>query len=350
MVTMIKILGGGVSGLTAAINLADADKEVTVYELQPRIGMRFKPNCQLLPNWDSKEDILSFLRKFKIKINWKTKIDFVDIYSPNLKHKTEIFSSERPIGYTLTRGGDESFECYLAKQAKKKGMKIVTNFKDKINADIIATGPKHPEGLGYGGVLSGNFDKRKAIILFDYEIAPGGYIYLLPHSSKLATIAIALRKWSDPKTQFNKLIDHPLFKDVFQSSKILYNFSAIATGTVKKIPETAKLGNSLLVGEAAGFQDNAYGFGMRYSIISGYLASESILERLDYDKLWKNALLEELKRTRTIRMVLDKADNNFLNKLVANLGKKSIDELTDIWTSKKILATYYFKALFKTGK
>ena len=347
---MIKILGGGIAGLTAAINLANGNKEVTVYELREKIGMKFKPNCQLLPNWDSREDILSSLKKFNIKINWKTKLDFVDIYSPDLKHKAEIFSDERPIGYTLTRGGDKSFECYLAKQAKKKGVEIVTNFKDKIDANIIATGPKYPEGLGYGGVLSGNFDKRKAIILFDYDIAPGGYIYLLPHSSKLATIAIALRKWSDPKTQFKKLIDHPLFKEVFRYSELLYNFSAIANGTIKKIPKTAKLGDSLLVGEAAGFQDNAYGFGMRYSIISGYLASKSILEGLDYDDLWKDAFLDELKRTRMIRMVLDKTNNNFLNKLVSSIGKKSISELTDIWSSNKSLAFYYFKTLFKAGK
>jgi flavin-dependent dehydrogenase len=349
MVVMIKILGGGIAGLTAAINLID-EEDVTVYELRKRIGMKFKPNCQMLPNWDSKQDVLSNLKKFKIKIDWKTKINFVDIYSPDLKHKAEIFSDERPIGYTLTRGGDDSFECNLAKQAEKKGVKIVTNFKDKIDTDIIATGPRRPEGLGYGGVLRGNFDKKRAIILFDYNIAPGGYIYLLPYSNKLATIAIALRKWDDPKIQFNKLTEHPLFKEIFQSSEILYNFSAIANGTIKNIPETAKLGDSLLVGEAADFQDNAYGFGMRYSIISGYLASKSILEGLDYDDLWKNAFLGELKRTRIIRKVLDKANNNFLGKLVAKIGKKSINELTDIWSSNKSLAFYYFKALFKAGK
>lgn len=347
---MIKILGGGIAGLTAAINLADSNREITVFELRQKIGMKFKPNCQLLPNWDSKEDILPCLRKFRIKINWRTKLDSVDVYPPNLKHKAEIVSDERPIGYTVTRGGDKSFECYLAKQAKKKGVNIVTNFKNKINADIIATGPKNPEGLGYGGILSGKFDKGKAIILFDYNIAPGGYVYLLPHSNKLASIAIAMRKWNDPKIQFNKLIEHPLFKDTFRSSDILYNFSAIANGTIKEIPKTAKLKNSLLIGEAAGFQDNAYGFGMRYSIMSGYLASKSILEDLDYDKLWKDAFLEELKRTRMIRMILDKANNNFLNKFVASLGKKSIDKLTDIWTSKKSLASYYFKTLIKAGK
>jgi len=346
---MIKILGGGIAGLTAAINLIDGNEEVTVYELHQQIGMRFKPNCQLLSNWDSKEDILPRLRKFNIKINWKTKIDHVDIYSPDLKHKAEIFSDERPIGYTVIRGGNKSFECYLAKQAKKKGVEIVTNFKKKINADIIATGPKYPErlGLGYGGILSGNFNKRKALILFDYNLAPGGYIYFLPHSNRLATIALAMRKWDNPQIQFNKLKEHSLFKKIFQSSEILYNFSGIANGTIKKIPKTAKLDDSLLVGEAAGFQDNAYGFGMRYAIISGYLASKSISEGLDYDDLWKNVLLDELKRTRMIRLTLDKVNNSFLNKLVAKVGKKSIGELTDIWTSKKRLVFYYFKTLLK---
>ena len=344
---MIKILGGGIAGLTAAINLIDNNEEVTIYETQQRIGMKFKPNSQLLPNWVSKEDILTSLRKFKIKINWKTKIEFLDIYSPNLKHKAEIFADERPIGYTLTRGGNNSFECYLAKQAKKKGVDIITNFKNKIDADIIATGPKYQEGLAYGGVLKGKFDKSKAIILFDYNLAPGGYIYFLPHSQKLATIALAMRRWNNPQTQFNKLKEHSLFKKIFLSSEILYNFSGIANGTIKKIPKTAKLEDSLLVGEAACFQDNAYGFGMRYAIISGYLASKSILEGSDYDDLWKNAILNELKRTRMIRLALDKVNNSFLNKLVAKIGKKSIGELTDIWTSKKRLAFYYFKALIK---
>jgi flavin-dependent dehydrogenase len=352
---MIKILGGGIAGLTAAINLADGNEEVTVYEIRPKIGMRFKTNCQLLGNWDSKEDILSYLEKFKIKINWKTKLDYVDIYSSDLKYKAQIFSDERPIGYTLIRGGAESFECYLEKQAKKKGATVVTNFKNKINADIIAIGSKYSEknsnlGLGYGVVLSGNFDKKRAIILFDYNLAPGGYIYLLPHSNRLATIALAMRKWDNPKIQFDKLLKHPLFKNIFQDSEILYNFSGIVNGTIKKIPETAKLGGSLLIGESACFQDNVFGFGMRYAIISAYLASKSILQGLDYDKLWKDAFLDELKRTRTVRKVLDKIGNNFLNKLVSNIGKKSIDELTDIWTSKNGLASYYFKALFKMGK
>jgi len=342
---MKKILGGGIAGLTAAINLIDND-EVTVYEHRQQIGMKFKPNCQLLPNWNSKEDILPNLRKFNIKINWKTKLDFVDVYSPNLKNKAEVFSDERPVGYTVIRGGKKSFEYYLAKQAKKKGVKIVTNFKNKDSFDIIATGSKYPEGLGYGVVLRGHFNKSKAIILFDYNIAPGGYIYLLPHSNKLATIALATRKWSDPKILLKKLIEHRLFKEIFQSSEILYNFSGIANGTIKRIPETAKLKNSLLVGEAAGFQDNAFGFGMRYAILSGYLASKSIVEGLDYDNLWKDAFLDELKRTRLIRLALDKANNKFLNKFVAEVGKKSIGELTDIWASKKRLALFYFRTLF----
>lgn len=62
------------------------------------------------------------------------------------------------------------------------------------------------------------------------------------------------------------------------------------------IPKTAIKGGHLLVGEAAGFQDVAFGFGIRYVILSGYLASKSIIEKINYDKLWKEMFLDELKK------------------------------------------------------
>lgn len=46
----------------------------------------------------------------------------------------------------------------------------------------------------------------------------------------------------------------------------------------------------LYVGESAGFQDCLWGFGMRYAILSGYLAAKSLMEELEYDMLWKKEL------------------------------------------------------------
>lgn len=322
---MIRILGAGISGLTAAINLAKNKKEVTIYEKYHKVGMKIKPNLQLLGNWDTKEDIISYLKGFNIKINYQKKIERIVFYSSDLKTIGEIFADERPVGYTVKRGGKDSFECYLAKQAKKEGVKIVTNFKKKIKPDIIATGSKKLDAIGYGGVFKGRFNEKTATILFDYNYAPCGYAYLLPHSKKIATVAIAMRPWGNPNNLFQKLIhEHRLFKDKLHDSTLLYNFSGFANFS---IPKTAIINDSLLVGESAGFQDYAFGFGMRYAIYSGFLAAKAIVEDKNYNDLWKRAFLYELRKTNRIRYVLDRTDNSFLNQLIRNIGKEVLESL-----------------------
>ncbi|MEM2955060.1 MAG: NAD(P)/FAD-dependent oxidoreductase [Candidatus Nanoarchaeia archaeon] len=341
---MFKILGAGISGLTSAINLAKNGEDVIVYEKRPKVGMKMKPNFQLFGNWDTSDDIIDHLKSFGVDINYQTKLDRIIFYSPNLKHTAQLYSSSRPVGYTVIRGGKNSLECYLAKQAKKLGVKIITNFNKRIKADIIAAGSKRLDGVGYGSIFKGRFDKKTAIVLFDYNYAPGGYAYILPHSKRIATVAIAMRPWDNPQNMFQKLIsEHKIFKEHLVNSKLLYNFSGFINFS---IPNTAIEGNSLLVGEAAGFQDAAFGFGMRYAIYSGYLASKSILERKNYDELWKKAFLHELKKTLKIRYVLEKIGNNFLNRLIKNIGERDIEEFTNIWNSERRLALFFIKSLF----
>lgn len=153
-----------------------------------------------------------------------------------------------------------------------------------------------------------------------------------------------MKACGNPKNLFQKLIsNHEIFKEHLANSKLLYNFSGFINFS---IPKTAIEGNSLLVGEAAGFQDAAFGFGIRYAIYSGYLASKSILERKNYDELWKKAFLHELKKTLKIRYVLNRVGNNFLNRLIKNIGKRDIEEFTKIWNSEKRLFLFFIKSLF----
>ena len=43
-----KIIGGGLSGLAAAINFAKNDEKVEIHEARDDIGMQFHPNYQVL--------------------------------------------------------------------------------------------------------------------------------------------------------------------------------------------------------------------------------------------------------------------------------------------------------------
>ncbi|MEM5825823.1 MAG: hypothetical protein QXM64_00350, partial [Candidatus Aenigmatarchaeota archaeon] len=60
------------------------------------------------------------------------------------------------------------------------------------------------------------------------------------------------------------------------------------------IPFSASNHGKLYVGEAAEFQDASKGFGVKFAILSGYLAAKSIIANESYDVLWKKELLEDL--------------------------------------------------------
>ena len=62
MTAPVEILGAGLSGLSAAINLAKGGREVKVYESRPDVGMAVRPNWQgLLRTHGTHEEYLKRL-------------------------------------------------------------------------------------------------------------------------------------------------------------------------------------------------------------------------------------------------------------------------------------------------
>ncbi|RLG17305.1 hypothetical protein DRN75_03820 [Nanoarchaeota archaeon] len=66
----VKILGAGLLGLTAAINLAKVGYDIDVFERNRDIGMRFHGDLQGLESWSEKDDILAELRQMNVAINY----------------------------------------------------------------------------------------------------------------------------------------------------------------------------------------------------------------------------------------------------------------------------------------
>ncbi len=60
-------------------------------------------------------------------------------------------------------------------------------------------------------------------------------------------------------------------------------------------PITIKDDKILYVGENAGFQDALWGFGIKYAMLSGYYAAQSIIHRKDYYKLCEENIFSKLK-------------------------------------------------------
>lgn len=338
----IKIAGAGLSGLTAAINLAKAGYKVRIYEKTLRIGGHYRENPQLLPNWFSEKDVLEELGGCNININWVNEIREIEICLPN--QKIIFYGNKMPIGYTVLRGGENSLENHLFKQAKESGVEVITDYSLDKNSmrrekiDIVATGLSESLTIGYGQVYTGDFNSYKAKVFFDPKYTPGiGYGYFFPHSNERATVKIS-RTIRETKINLKERLDalkKDFLSEEIKKENFLYDFATLRSF---KIPNSAIQDSSFLIGEAAGFQDELFRFGMRYAILSGYLAAKAIVENLNYDTLWKERFSNELRRTRKVRKIFEGLKKKGFNAFRGEEIYIDIETFKKLWLSRK----FYF--------
>jgi len=315
---MIKILGAGISGLTAAINLAKAGCSVEIFELGNDCGTRFRGDLQGLENWTSKKNILEDLKSMNLELNFNY-TPFKKIFISNGEVLNE-FVFKLPIFYLVKRGVMyDTIDQGLLRQAKKLGVKI--HFKSKINEEdvhIIATGPKLPNryNINKGIVFETNMDDI-CIFLINSNAAYKGYSYLLVSKGYgcMCTVVIGKSELANKclkttKTIFTKLVDLKIKnpKAVGGQAKFIYK------------PRLTN-DNKIYVGEAAGLQDAFLGFGMRYAITSGYMAAKSTITNVDYKKLVEKRFSNQLKASIVNRFLFERWGDNIWQLLITEAKK-----------------------------
>lgn len=320
----ITIIGAGPSGLSAAINLAKHNYAVTVIDSRPEVGMRLNGDFQGLENWTLKEDVLDDLRKMNIKVNFfcepKRGGEF---YGPNGKRAaTEV---SRPLFYLIKRGRVEgSLDLGLKKQALDCGVKI--KFGQTISpeqADIIASGPKRVDAFAAGYIFKTDLED-KIIGVLNNKLAPSGYAYLLTHRGEGTLATCIFREFNRAELYLEKTLKY------FQG---LYDFEMRGQKRFSgygnfSINASAIRNGKLFVGEAAGFQDYLWGFGIHYALISGYLAAKSIVENRNFDRLWKDRLLPQLRKSVVNRFLFSKLGDYSYNFIIKKIdGNKKVREL-----------------------
>ena len=110
--TTRRIIGGGLSGLAAAINFAKNDERVEVHEARKDIGMQFHPNYQVLlkesPETPASEsDATSYLNRWGLNPQFQYK-DAKKFLCCTQKRDFTI-SLKEPLPLIL-RGGENSLE------------------------------------------------------------------------------------------------------------------------------------------------------------------------------------------------------------------------------------------------
>lgn len=313
----IKIGGAGIAGLTAAINLAKAGFKVVVFEKHKKVGERHHGDFEGIENWTTKENALDVLAKFNINLRDKETrqgLSFkpwhkVSIYSPN-SQKYEFISKD-PLFYLIKRGPyKDCFDQYLKRQAERLGVKFELGKKvNKEDVDIVAFGHgKRFFGLAFGIIFKTDLDDS-VIVILDDNLSPKAYSYLIAVKGEAVLVTCLTQDYERYGNYFEKTLQRfkSLMKFKIENPK---NFGCVAKADI--MPPQDKI----YIGEAAGFQDALWGFGMRYAMLSGYLAARTIIENKNYWQDIKKNIHPLLKAGIVNRFIWERLGNKGYIKLL----------------------------------
>jgi flavin-dependent dehydrogenase len=330
----IKILGGGLSGLSSAISLAKRGVEVEVFEKRLHAGGRFNRDFQGLRNFGNVNGDRDPIKEFKdIDIYLKPYKNLKRIVLFSRSYRFEINNNNKPIYYCFLRGrNNKSIDHQLEKLAIKYGAKIHYNATLNLNeVDIVATGPSKIDGIAYGGIYENTNIDDSGYVFLDKRFSPDGYLYVIPGEKKgeaevVNTAFTQNIKIKDIKSLFNLAIEKNKFlRNILDGANRTSVQSGISCSTIKN---KFHYKNKYYVGEAAGLQDVTAGFGMRYAIISGHLAAHSIITGEDYDHLLFKYFKSQLEFEHMRRRNLKKLSNKELDKKFKLINEKNDGKIT----------------------
>lgn len=287
----VTVVGAGLAGLAAAIVLARAGRQVSVREWHKSVGSRFHGDFQGLENWSDEPDVLAELGEAGIAptfpahpVHEGTAFD-----AQGDKH---IVRGDRPLFYLVERGGDDSLEHHLLKQAIEHGADV--RFGDRMETiegpAILAGGPRTADIIAAGHIFETD-QADGCYIAFDDRLAPLGYSYLLIQGGRGTLASCMFSGFKRQAEYVARTVDFFSAKTglVMRSPRPFGGFGNL------RLPRAGLQGGHPVAGEHAGFQDALAGFGMRYALRSGILAARSIIDGTDYEQAWRRQLLPLLR-------------------------------------------------------
>ena len=318
----INILGSGLSGMSCALMLAKQGVKVNVFETAESYGLRFKGDWQGIENWSEKTDALDRLTEYGVK----TDFYHHSMETINLKYGDQVhqISDEGAIAYLVLRGyGEKTLDTSLYRQCLKHDVNFNfshTSNKDIPKWDIIATGPKNPTAY-VRGIKFKSKQENKFFFATGNDIAKGFYSYMFILEGE-ATVASVLKK--DCQDKMDNYLDKTIefFGDHINEKELDSGLRFTGFGEFdNKLPLTSSDG-ALIIGEAGGLQDMFMGFGMKYAFTSAYLATKSIIENKNYEKLIKTHIKPMMAKSKINRRIYE-TFGNLSNKIFIKALKSS---------------------------
>ncbi len=284
---VITIAGGGPSGLAAAITLARAGRQVVVHEKGAACGARRHDDLEGLETWIFPQDPMDYLGEHGLPTGFEVRptrtFHFID--ASGQVHAT---TAPRPYFYLLRRGSSRgSLDWAFQQAAESAGIDLRFNAARAANqVQIFAGGPRKARAYVQGLTFRTTTGADGVYLLLGDPVAPDGYAYCILWDGR-GTIASAYRAGPTPTPDVLTAAAER-FQDVL-GLRLEESTRFAAYGTYGARPTTETNG-TLLVGEAGGYQDALFGFGLYYAIRSGVLAARSLLQGTSYAYLCRREL------------------------------------------------------------
>jgi flavin-dependent dehydrogenase len=273
--TPVPIVGGGLSGLAAALAVVRGGGRARVFERRREVGARFHGDFQGLENWSTKGDVLEEIASLGIELTFEhTPFRECVLFDPD--GREHLCRSSEPLWYLVRRGPDNgTLDQALKAQAVAEGVDI--EFGQTVEhlpeGGIVAHGPRRADAIAVGYVFPTDLSDGAFGVVSD-DLAPGGYAYLLICRGR-ATLATCMFDAFHQDKQYLERTVQFFEKTVGVTPRDARSFGGF--GNMSAEP-TVRRGQLLLVGEAAGLQDALFGFGMRYALGSGHFAGRAYVD------------------------------------------------------------------------
>ena len=337
----VVIAGGSIAGLLCAREISSKGFSVLVIEEDYEIGT--PEHCGGLVSISGLKDlgVIPFRKTFDHKI------ESAKVTSPNGNSFT-INSIKQKVIEISRRELDKQ----IAFQAQKNGamIKVRTSFQEKTDTGIRtneesidckifvdARGVSSLIHKDRTGILSSaqyeiyaNWIKKgKVEVIFDQEKYPGFFAWIIPSDEGKGKVGIAGKGINVSETLDNFL------KEKGEFSTIRKIFAPIwIKGPIKNFVE----GKTVIVGDAAGQAKPTTAGGIFSSGMGGIYAGQAISEFLKtnnrkeldrYQERWTAKFGNEFEKQLLARKILERTDNNTINKLFNSITPKIIKEISE---------------------
>lgn len=294
MTAPVEIVGAGPAGLAAALAVTRAGGQARVYEANADVGSRFHGDFQGLENWTTTDDVLQELTAIGIEPRFEHRA-FHECRFFTADGRDYLCRAQLPLWYLVRRGpGPKSFDHALKEQALAAGVKILFNTPchHLPAGGIVAHGPRRVDAVSTGYLFETDRADGAYAAVSD-RLAPGGYAYLLVWGGRGTLAACQFADFHNSRKYAERSLT--FFRDKL-GLKMANPRPFGGFGNLYAGPAVRK-GRLLYVGEAAGFQDALFGFGLRYALLSGHLAARAWLagEPESYDRLCRRRFARQQK-------------------------------------------------------